>query len=143
MDDNSIIIFGKYKGKKISTLPTTYLMGLYGTFKSNNEYPPLVTYLKEFLNIKEVPKQIAKIVKDVEEKSSIIIIKQFRNKTEMFCTVENKIMYATEKDAKTELRRIANTDSPKKPIRSYECNSCGGFHLTSKLSNHQLKFITI
>lgn len=132
MDDNTILEFGKHRGKKISTLSTAYLTGLYGSLKHTHELD-LIKYLEKHLNILQIPTEI--------EKTSIIVVKQFRNKTEMFCTVENKIMYATEKDAKVELRRIANTDSPKKPIRSYECNSCGGFHLTSKLSNHQLKFL--
>jgi hypothetical protein len=135
MDDNSILEFGKYRGKKISTLSTVYLNGLYGSFKTNGEQPELVKYLEKYFNILQVPSKI--------EKPSIITIKQVRNKTEMFCNIENKIMYVTEKDAKSELRRIANTDSPKKPIKTYECNSCGGFHLTSRLSNHQLKFITV
>lgn len=49
-----------------------------------------------------------------------------------------KVSFATEEEARTELRRIIETDynpCPKrntKPSRSYKCQWCGNYHLTSQ-----------
>lgn len=44
-----------------------------------------------------------------------------------------KIVYFSEKAAKAELKRIGEMKNDHKiPIRSYHCEVCGGFHLTSK-----------
>ncbi len=50
-------------------------------------------------------------------------------KLEIVC---EKRVFPCEKDAKEELARILPLDqSRKKPIRSYECDKCSGWHLTS------------
>jgi hypothetical protein len=45
----------------------------------------------------------------------------------------HKTIFHSEKAAKIALDKIKETDSesPKRPIRAYECDECGGFHLTS------------
>lgn len=44
-----------------------------------------------------------------------------------------KFIYPTEKAAKQALREISlNEQEHQKPIRVYQCNKCGAWHLTSK-----------
>jgi hypothetical protein len=53
-------------------------------------------------------------------------------KRSIVCPDTNKIILISEKEAKAELRRIQNLDNhDKKPTRAYECEKCGGWHLTS------------
>lgn len=47
MDDNSLIPFGMYKGKKLANVPSRYLMWLYDQFKK--EKKELTSYKKELL----------------------------------------------------------------------------------------------
>jgi len=133
--DDSIINFGKYRGYKFSDLSTKYLIGLYSSFKNDKDADiELMKYLKFKLNIEDV--------KPKEKKIESIIYRFNGNKMSLNCIKENKFIFASQKDAKTELRRIANINSlNKKPIRTYECEHCGGWHLTSKLSKTQLKFV--
>lgn len=45
----------------------------------------------------------------------------------------SKVKFATEKDALFSLKKITKTSDRKViPIRAYECNHCGNWHLTSK-----------
>jgi hypothetical protein len=44
----------------------------------------------------------------------------------------DKVTYCSKKDANIVLRKIIEMGgNHRKPIRSYECNRCGGWHLTS------------
>lgn len=51
----------------------------------------------------------------------------------LFCTTEEKYIHVSEKDAKKELSRIRHNENQrsKRPTRSYCCDHCGGYHLTS------------
>jgi len=53
-------------------------------------------------------------------------------RVQIVCPDTNKIILVSEKEAKAEIRRIQNLGShEKKPTRVYECEKCGGRHLTS------------
>ncbi len=48
------------------------------------------------------------------------------------CTATDKVIYPSEKDAKHEINKIKSyMQGGKKPERAYECEKCGGWHLTS------------
>ena len=51
----------------------------------------------------------------------------------------SKIFYASEEDAELAIKSFAicHPESKKKPIRSYYCEYCGGWHVTSKLPTHE------
>ena len=44
----------------------------------------------------------------------------------------DKIVFVSEKDAKDRIRKLSELKQDnKKPVRAYECEKCGGWHLTS------------
>lgn len=51
----------------------------------------------------------------------------------------NKTKYRTEQFALIDIGRFKASKGDKyKPLRAYQCNKCGLWHLTSKPSDHQL-----
>lgn len=53
MDDNSVLQFGKHKGKKLANVPGSYLLWLY---ENGNNIGELATYIKE--NMQAILKEI-------------------------------------------------------------------------------------
>lgn len=110
--DDTIITIGKYAFTRICNIPATYLLNLYKHKNVINKHPELKQYIEDNLqriekrkNGKPIPLQI------------------------VFC---EKIPYPTEKDAKYKIKQIRNLDQEnKKPVRAYECEKCGAWHLTS------------
>lgn len=113
--DNWLITFGKYKWTALCRLPSSYLLGIYGSKDTMKKYPEIKQYVEDNL---ETLKQGNGITKS----TGIPIVT-------MPC---NKYCYLTEHEARKELMRISETDSEKKPIRYYFCEKCGAYHLTSK-----------
>jgi len=107
--DNTILTKGKYKFTKLCRVPPQYLIDVFN--HGDKSDPELYDYIKE---------------------NSIQILLRLNGqvKTPKFITCQ-KITFPTQKDAKKELRRIAETKSKIKPQREYECMKCGGWHLTS------------
>lgn len=56
MDDNSVLQFGKHKGKKLANIPASYLLWLYENVDNIGE---LATYVKENMQglLKEIEKE--------------------------------------------------------------------------------------
>jgi hypothetical protein len=108
--DNTILTKGKYKFTKLCRVPPKYLIDLFN--HGDKTDPELYEYVKE---------------------NSIQILLRLNGqiKTPKFITCQ-KITFPNEKDAKKEIRRIAETQSKLKPQRAYQCEKCGGYHLTSK-----------
>jgi hypothetical protein len=115
--DNWLIPFGKYKFTSLKNLPASYLLGIYGNKKHMADYPEMKAYIEENLdNLKG--KQ--------EEKKEIPTVT-------LPCT---KYFYMSEEEAKKHLREIRAKGKQAErhilPIRAYQCNICGYWHLTSK-----------
>lgn len=110
--DDTILTSGPHKFTRLSRVPPTYLLGLH----KNRAYVDkrLLAYIDE--NLETI---------------------KARNEGKIFApklVVCKKIFYATEKAAKEALRKIQSRSEgqdEKRPIRSYECSKCSGWHLTS------------
>lgn len=108
--DNSIIISGKYKFTLVKNLPVKYLLKIYSSNNRNDKL--LFNYVKE--NIEKI--------KARSSGKKVVEIK---------C---DKIAYVSRKEARFHLKRIREIEIEqmhKKPIRSYECEKCSAWHLTS------------
>ena len=119
---DSTLGFGKHKKKPISEIPKDYLLRLYksGIPKDKDPDGKLRIFIEELIC---PPKKIRK----THETINHIAIKV----AEMFCPKE---FFISESDAKYRLKfiRSHSTRSEKIPIRAYECDRCGYWHLTSK-----------
>lgn len=111
-NDNTILTFGEYKFTRLCRVPAFYLIDLY---KSGCQDKELLEYVKENMD---------KIKDRLEGKS----------KTPQLVMPCTKFAYSDEKDAKRHLKEIHNKGDNHgyQPIRAYECNKCGFWHLTSK-----------
>ena len=110
--DDTILTRGKYKFTSLCRVPPEYLLNLYA--KKNKANPELYEYVEKNLSLIK-----ARAIGALEIPELHIVCK--------------KIVYSSEKVAKAELKRISEMKNDHKiPIRSYHCEVCGGFHLTSK-----------
>lgn len=110
--DDTILTKGKYKFTALCRVPPEYLLNLHA--KKNKSNPELYEYIEKNLSIIEARSNGALEIPELH-----IICK--------------KIVYSSEKIAKAELKRISEMKNDHKiPIRSYQCEVCGGLHLTSK-----------
>ena len=111
-EDDTILTRGKYKFTALCRVPPEYLLNLYA--KKNKANPELYEYIER--NLKLIK---ARAIGALEIPELQIVCK--------------KIVYSSEKVAKAELNRISEIKNDHKiPIRSYHCEVCGGFHLSSK-----------
>ena len=107
--DDTLLTFGTYKYMKLSRVPSDYLL----------------KFLKDKSNL-----DLYNYVNENEEK--LILRKNGVIKTEPLTFPCEKHAFCSEKAAKDALNKISPLrQNHKKPIRSYECNICGGWHLTS------------
>ena len=110
--DDTILTKGKYKFTALCRVPPEYLLNLHA--KKNKANPELYEYIEK--NLSRIK---ARAIGTLEIPELHIVCK--------------KIVYSTENAAKAELKRIGDMKNDHKiPIRSYFCEVCGGFHLTSK-----------
>lgn len=135
--DESPMRWGKYKRKALNKVPAEYLLELYED-RTHADHE-LIDYLTQ--NLPKIQERIEK--KTIKPKSITkshlppisdgIIGQRFNGKRMvMTCNPTQKVIYITKKDANAEIRRIQKyEDDRKKPQRSYECDKCGGWHLTS------------
>lgn len=129
-NSQSILLYGKpHRYKKLCNVPINYLLELYKIREHQITDKKLVKFLEDnyenFLNA-EGPtlgnNDDRKLGYKVQGRRPVVT-----------CPKTNKIIFATESIAKGELRRIRNLpQTNKKPVRVYECEYCGGWHLTSK-----------
>lgn len=146
-DDNTIKSSGKHSGLKLSEIPATYLISITGMDKRHRLYDQnLVDYIKN--NLTDIKNRVLiEQESNIKRQKSIIFnepkfkIRPSGKQVRLACPIANKYVYITEREAKDEIKRIAQSyGSKKKPHRCYECEHCNGWHLTSKLSNVELKF---
>lgn len=111
--DDTILSFGKHKWVSLCRVPADYLLKIHANKCYHN--PEIREYIES--NIERIRAR----------KEGVIETPPF----EFPCT---KITYISQKQAKEALATIRQTNQEhKKPIREYECEKCGGWHLTSKI----------
>lgn len=113
--DNSILTLGRYKFTSLFRVPAEYLLNIYYKENKNNKYPDreLIAYIE---------KNLEKIKQRQELGETVPVL-------ERLC---EKITFPSEKDAKYQIKQIREKEQKhKKPVRAYECEKCGGWHLTS------------
>ena len=109
--DDTLLTFGKYKFTKLCRVPADYLYALYKNKSYYNDE------LKEY------------IINNLE---NIILRMEGILQSPPLDFPCEKISYSKEKDAKQVLQKINVLEQVhKKPIRTYECEKCGQWHLTS------------
>jgi uncharacterized protein (DUF3820 family) len=107
--DDTPILFGKYKFTRLSRVPAEYLLTL---LKNKCPDKDIITYIEQ--NIESIKARLNIEVPPLE----------------LPC---DKVIYVNEKEAKLHLSNIRSKEQDhKKPIRAYECEKCGGWHLTSQ-----------
>ena len=122
---DSIMKFGKYKNRKISTVPLDYLIQTYkSTIHStkNDDHKEFNEYIESTLDIPVLNPKVS-ILKAVDDFAKNMCPKEF---------------FISQSDAKYRLDYIRkmNVNSDKKiPVRAYECEKCGYWHLTSRPMN--------
>lgn len=110
-EDNTILTFGKYKFLRLVNIPPSHLLKIYKNKSCRDK--ELIKYIEDNLE---------KLIYRESTGTHHIII-------EGVC---EKITYPNEKEAKFKLAFITSVNqSHKKPTRAYECDKCGGWHLTS------------
>jgi hypothetical protein len=109
--ESTMILKGKYKFVRVSRVPDEYLLRIYSQKdKSDKELFAYAT-----LNIDAIKERIEKGITIPELAQPC-----------------DKITFYSEKDAKAEINRIkAREQENKKPVRAYQCDVCGAWHLTS------------
>lgn len=109
--DDTLLTFGKHRFTKLCRVPADYLYSVYKNKSyQNNE-------LKEY------------IINNLE--NIILRMEGILQPPPLDFPCE-KISYSKEKDAKQVLQKITVLEQiHKKPIRVYECEKCGQWHLTS------------
>ena len=108
--DDSLITFGRYRFTKLCRVPATYLIDI-----SKYNYPD-----------KELKAYVESNIEKISDRL------EGRINTPKPIKVCKKITYASEKNAKADIKKIQKIEQEnKKPVRAYECEKCGGWHLTS------------
>lgn len=135
-NDNTMLTSGPYKFTSISRIPAKWLLKIYKLDKKAaypqkgrlGRYPDrkLIDYIEK--NLESIRKRKGQ---PVEQITSLGHKRRGGGSIQLTCEETGKLVYVSEKDAKTELREIQKSDSEKKPVRAYECDKCSGWHLTS------------
>lgn len=109
--DDTPLLWGEYKFIRLSRIPAQYLLSLHKNGKTHDK--ALLRYVDENKeNLK------LRLVGDTPTPAPSIPCE--------------KRIYLTDIEAKKEIKRILKLkQNRKKPIRTYECETCNGWHLTS------------
>lgn len=131
--DSDVLSKGKHKFIALSRVSPGYLLEVY---RNPRGYKALgdeqLKNLLEYIE-KNLDKIQARARGDVQAPELEIGFKFAGKSGVLICKQSNKTIFATEKDAKAQLNKIANVEQDnKKPIRTYQCQHCGQWHLTSK-----------
>lgn len=113
--DHTTLCNGKYKFYKLHEVPVDYLINIYENLKGSTD-KALAAYVEKNIDrIKARKEGLPFIVEPIVEKE--------------VCT---KKYYPTKGEARKALKIIRESQGDhKKPIRSYECEKCSGWHHTS------------
>lgn len=109
--DNTLLTSGKYPFVRLGRVPARYLLKIY---KANNQQD------------KQLHEYIATHLEELKARKDRLVEAPLPT---LRC---NKQSFFSEKVAKEALHLIMNREQDrKKPVRTYECARCGGWHLTS------------
>lgn len=139
-NDSTMLASGPYKFTSLGKIPAKWLIKIYNQDKEAScilkkgkfgKHPDrkLIAYIEK--NLESIKKRRGQHT--AKEDTG------FGHKTrpggggvkQLTCNETGKLVYVSEKEAKDELILIKQSDSEKKPVRAYECEKCGGWHLTS------------
>lgn len=112
--EDTLLTYGKYKGKMIKEIPKDYLVNVHIT--GGEEHAALKEYIEA--NLDKFP--------------GLTMLSWFNKKKDV--TVQficDKRTYPTKKSAMDSIIKPKSKQQKKKPIRAYECEKCSGWHLTS------------
>lgn len=112
--DETVLDYGKYKGKKLKDIPNQYFINIYRSGDDNH------VALKEYIETNK-------------ERFHILVLHFIKKDLSPPVTfICEKRTYPTKKAAMDSI--VKPISKPKKPvpIRAYECPECSGWHLTSK-----------
>lgn len=135
--DDSVMQFGKYRGNLMRDIPISYLREFYnGNYKNPTQtigfnYDELYDYLSIRSSIKSSPPE------KPFKASGSIINDRVNSAIETLCPKE---FFISESDAKYRLNHIRNKTIEYHrfnrviPVRTYYCDKCGYWHLTSQAS---------
>jgi uncharacterized protein (DUF3820 family) len=117
--DTTVLSYGKYKFTALCRIPVDYLFLLYNNGVQDQE-------LKEYIE---------------QNMERLMMRKEGLIQPPALKFPCDKWTYITEKEAKKVLAEIRKVDQRhKKPVRAYECDKCGGWHLTSlTLEEYEVK----
>lgn len=128
--DNTILTFGEHKFTALCRVPAQYLLNLY---KNKNKHPDkdLMEYIEK--NMDTLKSKLEGKTSYPEMDIDFRLSGRSGNNIKLVCKHTDKIIYATQNEAKNEIKRIQNIEqkNKKKPTREYECEKCGGWHTTS------------
>lgn len=128
--DTTILLSGQWKFTRLSNVPAKWLMGF---LKHAKECRCDICKDKELIEYIRTNAEKLKARSEQSPKIDGIGYKTNSIGGNIVCEAVNKIIFASEKIAKDEIRRIQNREQEeKKPVRTYECKFCSGWHLTSK-----------
>lgn len=115
-DTTQYPINGKYKDLPLYMLPANFLLGIYRNYNTDKRLKQYIADNLEKIHARALDEGI------LPERSKLPV-----------CT---KKQYATKREANDHLKWIRNVAAKrfdhKIPIRSYECDICSAWHLTSK-----------
>jgi hypothetical protein len=124
--DDTVLTFGDFAFTRLSRVPAEYLLDYLK--KKKRKYKPdqeLIQYIKN--NLEKIKARKDKPPPDIE-----IGYRLQGKHTVLVCKDTNKVIFISEKDAKTEIQRVQKLKQRhKKPVRAYACEKCGGWHNTS------------
>lgn len=113
--DETVLNYGKYKGKMIKDIPKDYFVNVFKT--ARYQQPELTEYIQA--NLYKFP--------------DLTLIAWFNRKSDVLVQFKcNKRTYPTKKSAMDSIVKPKSKTDKKVPIRAYECKVCSGWHLTSK-----------
>lgn len=113
--DETILTFGEYKYWRLGDVNKEYLLNLH----------------EKGCHSKELRDYIKANIESIRERPFVTQRPAYTPTPSTF--VCDKITFPNEKEAKFALKNIkVAIQKHKKPTRIYECDKCGGWHLTSK-----------
>lgn len=109
--EDTVLNYGSYRGKMIKDLPTEYIINVYKT--GGKEHSKLKEYIGD----------------NISKYAALILYTHNKEPVPFKC---EKRTYPTKKAAMDSIVKSKSKTDKKVPIRAYECDTCSGWHLTSK-----------